>query len=166
MTYPALVPSARTFSPGNIPQSDQATLAGTRTGFRRGNRRTEQTLQLGYTNLTETQLNLIKAHYIDRQGTFDLFYLSTETWNGYTTPPISLLSDIAWRYSGPPTITDGIVGRWAVDVELKAYAIDTGDLVFNGGLAAAAPARTYILNGGLAAATPARDYVIGGLGAQ
>lgn len=166
MTYPALIPSARTFAPGIIPQSDQATMSGLQTGFRRGNRRTEQTLQLSYTNLTETQLNLIKAHYIDRQGTFDIFYLSAETWNGYTTPPVGLLSDFAWRYAGPPTISDGIVGRWAVDVELRTYAIDTGDLIVNGGLAAATPARTYILNGGLAAASPARDYVIGGLGAQ
>ena len=160
MTFPAIVPSSRTFSPGNIPQSMQISLSGVTSGFRRGNRRTEQTLSLSFTNLTEAQLNLIKAHFIDRQGTFDIFYLPAETWSGYTTPPISLLSDYAWRYASAPTITDGIVGRWGVDVELVTYAINTGDLVFDAQLAPASPARTYILEAGGAAATPARDYLI------
>ena len=166
MTFPAIVPSTRTFSPGDIPRSLQVSLSGVTTGFRRGNRRTGQTLSLSFTNLTEAQLNLIKAHFVDRQGTFDLFYLPAEIWNGYTTPPISLLSDYAWRYSTPPTITDGIVGRWGVDVELVTYAIDTGDVAFDGLTASATPARTYILDAGAAAATPAREYIIKATGAS
>lgn len=166
MTFPAIVPSTRTFSPGNIPQSVQTSLSGVTSGFRRGNRRTEQTLSLGFTNLTEAQLNLIKAHFVDRQGTFDIFYLSAEVWNGYTTPPISLLSDYAWRYLTPPTISDGIVGRWSVDVELVTYAIDTGDLVLDGLNASASPTRSYILDAGAAAATPAREYIISPTGAS
>ncbi len=165
MTFPALVPSVRTFTSGDVPQSRQQSLSGIETGFRVGNRRAEQTLSLGYTNLTETQLNLIKDHYIDRQGTFDVFFLSSEVWNGYTTPPISLISDYAWRYAAPPTITDGIVGRWSVDVELVSYAIDIGDLIFDGLTASATPARTYILDGGAAAATPAREYIVQSTGA-
>lgn len=166
MTFPALVPSARTFSPGNIPQSNQISLAGAVSSFRRGNRRTGQTLTLSYTNLTEAQVNLIRAHYIDRQGTFDIFFLPAEVWNGYTTPPIGLLSSYAWRYAGSPTITDGIVGRWSADVELVTYAIDTGELVFDGEAASATPARTYTLDAGAASATPARDYVISPTGAS
>ena len=166
MTFPALTPSARTFSPGNIPQANQITLSGLVTGFRRGNRRDGQTLSLSFTNLTEAQVNQIKAHYIASQGTFDIFFLSSEVWSGYTTPPVPLLSDYAWRYAGPPTVTDGIVGRWGVDVELVTNAIDTGDLIIDGELAPASPARDYILEGGGAAATPARDYVISPIGAS
>ena len=160
MTFPALVPSARTFSPGNIPQASQTSLSGLVTGFRRGNRRDGQTLSLSFTNLTEAQVDEIKAHYIDRQGTFDIFFLSAEVWSGYITPPVPLLSDYAWRYAGTPTVTDGIVGRWGVDVELVTYAIDFSDLVFDADGAAATPARTYILDGGAASALPARDYAI------
>ena len=166
MTFPALVPSARTFSPGNIPQSVQAALSGTVTAFRRGNRRDGQSLSLSFTNLTETQVNLIRSDYTDRKGTFDIFFLSAEVWNGYTTPPISLLSDYAWRYAGPPTITDGIVGRWSADIELVTYAINTGDLVIDGEAASATPDRTYTLDAGAASATPARDYVISPFGAS
>ena len=107
MTFPSLVPSVRTFTPGNIPQNNQASLTGVVTGFRRGNRRTNQTLSLSFTNLSETQLNLIKSHYIDRQGTFDIFFLSSEVWSGYTTPPIPLLSDYAWRYNADQSIVTG-----------------------------------------------------------
>ena len=89
MTFPAIIPSSRTFSPGDIPRSLQVSLSGATEGFRRGNRRIQQTLSLGFTDLNETQLNLIKAHFVDREGTFGLFYLSAEAWNGYTTPPIS-----------------------------------------------------------------------------
>jgi|TARA_R100000482_G_scaffold108963_3_gene51195 hypothetical protein len=160
MTFPALVPSVRTFTSGDVPQSIQVSLSGVNTGFRRGNRRMEQTLSLGYTNLTETQLNLIKDHYIDRQGTFDIFFLSAEVWNGYTTPPIGLVDTYAWRYAGPPTISDGIVGRWAVDVELVSHAIDISELVIDGLSASAADSREYNVDSGSASATPARNYVI------
>ena len=166
MTFPALVPSSRTYSPGDIPQARQVSQSGVATGFRRGNRRTNQTLSLSFTNLTEAQVDLIKAHYVDRQGSFDIFFLPSEIWSGYSTPPVSLLSDYAWRYSSPPTVTDGIVGRWGVDVELVSYAIDLSDLIIDGELAAATPARSYILDAGAAAATPARDYIISPTGAS
>ena len=160
MTFPALVPSVRTFTSGNVPQSRQVSLSGVNTGFRRGNRRMGQSLTLGFTNLTETQLNLIKDHYIDRQGTFDIFFLSSEVWNGYTTPPTALVDAYAWRYAGPPTITNGIVGRWSVDVELVTHAVDTGDFIIDGRTASAADSRTYNVDGGSASATPARTHVI------
>ena len=119
-----------------------------------------QTLTLGYTNLTETQLNLIKDHYIAQEGTFEIFFLSSEVWNGYSTPPIALVDTYAWRYAGPPTISDGIVGRWAVDVELVTHPIDTGDLLFDGLSASATETRTYNVDAGTASASPARTNVI------
>ena len=166
MTFPSLVPSVRSFTPGNIPQTNQTSLNGIVTGFRRGNRRTQQTLSLSFTNLNETQVNLIKSHYIDRQGTFDIFHLSSEVWSGYTTPPIPLLSDYAWRYSAAPSISDGVVGRWGIEVQLVSYAIDTGDLLFDAGTASATPARTYTLNAGSASAAPARAYIINPISAS
>tara|TARA_A100001201_G_scaffold31041_1_gene33572 strand:+ start:5090 stop:5590 length:501 start_codon:yes stop_codon:yes gene_type:complete len=160
MTFPALTPSARTFTAGNYPQTTQTALSGVTSGFRRGNRRINQTVSLSFIDLTETQLNLIKNHYIDRQGTFDYFFLSGEVWSGYGTPPIALLDAYAWRYASAPTISDGIIGRWSVDVELVSHGLDIGDLVFDGQAASATPARAYNVDGGSASATPARTYVI------
>jgi hypothetical protein len=164
-TFPALVPSSRTFTPGDVPNVKQVSLSGMTSGFRRGNRRIAQGLSLSFQRLTQVQLDLITAHYVSRQGSFDIFFLSAEVWNGYTTPPVPLLSDIAWQYAGPPSITDSSCGRWEVDVDLQTIPIDTGDLVFDGEGAPAAPSRLYVLDAGGAAASPARDYIISPTGA-
>jgi len=160
MAFPALIPSARVYIPGDVPQQQQVALSGANSGYRQGNRRIGQTLGLSFNNISESDLNLIKAHYLSVDGTFGIFYLSAEVWNGYASPPIPLLSDYAWRYAGAPAVTDGSCDLWSIEVELTTYAINTGDLVFDGGLAAAAPARDYTLDAGGAAATPARDYII------
>jgi hypothetical protein len=160
MAFPALIPSARVYIPGDVPQQQQVALSGANSGYRQGNRRIGQTLGLSFNNISESDLNLIKAHYLSVDGTFGIFYLSAEVWNGYASPPIPLLSDYAWRYAGAPAVTDGSRDLWSIEVELNTYAINTGDLVFDGGLAAAAPARDYTLDAGGAAATPARDYII------
>lgn len=159
-TFPALVPSTRTFITGAEPTAVQVALSGVVIGFRRGNRRIAQTLELTFRLLEESDVTLIRNHYDNCSGSFDIFFLSSEIWNGYTTPPISLLSDYAWRYTGAPGITDASCGRWNVEIELETVPIDTGDLIFDAGLAAAAPVRTYILDAGLASTSPARDYVV------
>jgi len=164
-TFPALVPSTRTFVTGAVPAAMQIALSGVVTGFRRGNRRIAQTLSLTFRLLEEADVTLIRNHYDNRSGSFDIFFMSSEVWNGYTTPPIPLLSDFAWRYTGAPTITDVAGHRWDVEVELETVPIDIGDLIFDAGLAAAAPARAYILDAGLASASPARDYVVSPPGA-
>jgi hypothetical protein len=160
MAFPALIPSARTYVPGNVPQVQQIALSGSTVSYRQGNRRVEQTLQLAFNNISEADLNLIKAHYLAQDGSYGIFYLSAEVWNGYTTPPVPLLSDYAWRYASAPVITDGSCDLWSVEVELTTYAIDFSDLIFDAGGAAANPSRTYILDAGAASATPARNYVI------
>lgn len=160
MTFPALVPSARTYIPGDVPQTRQVALSGVDSAYRLGNRRVEQQLTLTFNNISEANLLSIRSHYISMDGTYGIFYLPSEVWSGYGTPPVPLLSDYAWRYAGPPTITDGSCDLWSVEVELVSYAINFSDLIFDGEAAPATPARTYILDAGAAAATPARDYVI------
>lgn len=120
----------------------------------------QQSLSLSYSHLTEEQMNLIKAHYINAKGTYDIFFLPEEIWADFQNPPVSLLSDIVWRYSGEPSIEDVSFDRFTLEVELVSYAINTGDLVFDGLTASATPARTYTLDAGGASATPARDYVV------
>lgn len=159
MAFPALIPSARSYTPGDVPQQQQATLSGMNNAYRQGNRRINQSLTLSYNNISEAQLNEIKAHYLSVNGSFEVFYLSSEVWNGYTTPPVPLVGDYAWRYAEPPTITDGSCDLWSVEISLTTYAVNFGDLIIDAGAAASLPAREYILNAGAAAATPARDYV-------
>lgn len=159
-TFPALAPTTRVYTLGDLPIARQQSLSGVQVGFRRGNRRIGQTLSLSFAYLTEDDMNLIKDHYFDRQGSYDIFYLSPEIWGDYESPPVPLLSDFAWRYASEPSIQDVSYDRFTVEVELQTIPIDTGDLVFDALQASASPARTYILDAGGAATTPARDYLI------
>jgi hypothetical protein len=165
MNYPALIPAARVYTPGNTPQSRFTSLNGISAGYRRGNRRMGQSLQLTYLSLVESEIDLLKTHYFDSQGSYGIFFLSAETWNGLATPPIPLLSDYAWKYSEPLVISHASYSRYNVEVQLETQPIDPGDLVFDAGLASVSPERIYTLNGGGAAATPARDYIISPTGA-
>ena len=158
--FPSIRPTVRLYIPGDAPSTFATGLSGRTTGFRRGNRRVGQSLALSFDHLTEAAMQQIKDHYIGQQGTFDIFFLSADIWADHAAPPVPLISDYAWRYESPPAITDTAFDRFNVQVALTTEPIDIGDLILNGGLAGAAPARDYIVNGGLAAATPARDYII------
>jgi hypothetical protein len=165
-TFPALTPSTRTFTPGDVPNVKQVSLSGMTGGFRRGNRRIAQGLSMSFQRLTQAQIDLITAHYIDRQGSFDIFYLSNEVWSGYTTPPVALIDDEAWQYAAPPNITDSSCGRWEVEIELQTVPIELGDLIFDAQQAAVNPARAYILEAGGAAVAPVRNFIVDPIGAS
>ena len=161
-TFPSLTPSARAYIPGDYPGVMQSSLAGSTAGFRRGNRRVGQTMQLSFQNLTEAQVAQITGHYDGQQGSYQAFFLSTECWAGMTTPFVPLLSDFGWLYAGAPTIADGFTSRWNVELELISVPINTGDLVFDG--QDASDTWTYILEAE-ASSTAARDYIISPPGA-
>ena len=164
--FPALSPNSRLYVPGSLPAAITTSLSGMATGFRRGNRRIAQTLSMSFEYLTEADMTLIKDHYIGQNGTFDIFFLSAEVWGDFTTPPIPLLCDYAWRYATDVTITDVSFDRFSVSVDLESVPINTGDLIFDAQQAAVSPSRLYILDAGAAAETPARDYVISPTGAS
>jgi hypothetical protein len=126
----------------------------------------DQTLELTFSHLVESDMDLIKDHFFDRKGTFDTFFLPSEVWGDYqSSPPVGLIDNVAWRYESAPEITDVSFDRFTVEVSLRTIALDLSDLVFDGGAASATPARAYILDAGAAAATPARDYVLSPTGA-
>lgn len=157
--FPSITPSTRLYTQGNFPSAIQSSSTGVTTGFRQGNRRINQTLQLSFNNLTEAQVTLIRNHFDGQNGSFNIFYLSAEVWAGYTTPPVPLVSDFAWLYANAPTISDGIVSKWNVEIELVSVPVDIGDLTFDGG-DSTATARAYILDALTSSALPARDNII------
>jgi hypothetical protein len=163
--FPALIPSTRTYVPGDVPSVQLFSLSGKTGAFRRGNRRIGQVLSLSFRQLTQAELALLTAHYIDRQGGFNTFFLSAEVWSGYATPPVPLISDFAWRYASTISVADSPCGRWDVEVELETVPIELGDLIFDAQQAPSSPLRLYVLDAGGAAATPARDYIINPIGA-
>lgn len=158
-TFPSIIPTSRLYTQGNFPNVLQASSDGTVTGFRLGNRRIDQTLQLTFDNLTETEVNLIRTHFDGQNGSFEFFYLSASTWNGYASPPVALVTDFAWLYASPPVISDGITSKWNVEIELRSVPIDIGDLIYSGG-DSSATARSYILDALTSSSSPARSNII------
>tara|TARA_R100000278_G_scaffold122868_1_gene110298 strand:- start:976 stop:1479 length:504 start_codon:yes stop_codon:yes gene_type:complete len=159
-TFPSITPSSRLFITGDFPSYIQSSSSGVTTGFRRGNRRIDQVLQLGFLNLTETQVNLFRTHFDAQSGSFQIFFLSENTWSGYTSPPVALVSDFAWLYSKPPKITDSqLNSRWDVDIELITVPIDIGDLIFDAG-DSTTTARAYLIDALTSSSSPARTYII------
>tara|TARA_B100000131_G_C17924373_1_gene535633 strand:- start:2 stop:493 length:492 start_codon:yes stop_codon:yes gene_type:complete len=61
--FPDLTPSSRTFVPGEIAKTEFTSLDGTKTYLRYGNKRTESTLTLDFTNLTDQEVAWILDHY-------------------------------------------------------------------------------------------------------
>ncbi len=158
-TFPSITPTTRLYTQGDFPSALQASSSGVTTGYRRGNRRINQTLQLSFNNLTEAQVSLIRSHYDGQNGSFDIFFLSSNVWSGYATPPVALVSDFAWLYATPPTISDGIVSKWNVEIELVSVPIDSGDLIFDAG-DSTVTARDYILDALTSSSSPARTNII------
>ena len=157
--FPSIIPSSRLYITGNFPNVTQISKSGIERGFRRGNRRIEQTLQLGFFNLTETQVNEIRNHYDGQNGSFESFFLSSSIWNDYATPPVPLVSDFAWLYSKPPVIVDSIPNRWNVEIEIETIPIDRGDLIYDAGDSGNS-SRTNILDALDSSATPVRTNII------
>ena len=158
-TFPSIIPTTRLYTQGDFPNALQATSNGTTTGFRLGNRRINQILQLSFDNLSETEVNTIRTHYDGQNGSFEFFYISASTWNGYASPPVALVSDFAWLYASPPVISDGITSKWNVEIELRSVPIDIGDVLYDAG-DSSATARSYILDALTSSNLPARTNII------
>jgi hypothetical protein len=173
-TFPSLAPTTRLYVPGNLPSVFQSSLSGKTSGFRRGNRLIGQSLSMSFENSSRAQMLLLKDHYIERQGTFDIFYLSANVWGDHVTPPVPLISNFVWRYASAITITDTSFDRFTVQVELESIPIALGDVDIElpGGGAGPSPEPgpspppppppvvDYIYDGLSAALLPAREYII------
>ena len=158
--FPSIVPSSQLYIRGDFPNVIQSSSSGVTTGFRRGNRRTDQTLQLSFTSLNETQVNLIRTHFDGQGGSFEMFFLSSSIWNGYTTPPVALVTDFGWLYNSPPIITDSLLtSKWDVQIELISEPIDIGDLIFDAE-DSSTTSKEYILDALTSSASPTRDNII------
>jgi len=177
-TFPSLAPTTRLYVPGNLPSVFQSSLSGKTSGFRRGNRFIGQSLSMSFENSSRAQMLLLKDHYIERQGTFDIFYLSANVWGDHVTPPVPLVSNFVWRYASAITITDTSFDKFTVQVELESIPIALGDVDIElpGGGAGPSPGPgpspppppvvDYIYDGLSAALLPVREYIIDSGGSQ
>lgn len=114
--FPTIKPTSRSYSPGTYPSTDFESLDGTKTHLRYGNKRVNATLQLGFSNISDTNAALILANYEDVNSDYD--YVTFSSSNGTAGVSSTNLSNyfqevgsgLKWRYSGPPSVTSTFKG--------------------------------------------------------
>ena len=114
--FPTIKPTSRRYSPGTYPSTDFESLDGTKTHLRYGNKRVNATLQLGFSNISDTNAALILANYEDVNSDYD--YVTFSSSNGTAGVSSTNLSNyfqevgsgLKWRYSGPPSVTSTFKG--------------------------------------------------------
>jgi len=96
--FPALVPNAIEFDLGQMNVSEQRTIGSGPIRFRHSLRTTGYDLTLTYNALTQAQVESLRTHYNNVDGTFNAFNVPDSIWGGLTVAA----STSTYKYSGPP----------------------------------------------------------------
>tara|TARA_A200000159_G_scaffold68719_3_gene63675 strand:+ start:19254 stop:19643 length:390 start_codon:yes stop_codon:yes gene_type:complete len=126
MTTPfdTLVPTSRTFSPGNYTVKTYAAINGTEHRLLYGNTRTQMTIGLTFANISDSEAASILAHFDQMAGTFLTFYLPAGDqgakggWKANDEFQMNANGG-GWRYDAPPTMTSVYPGISTVTVTLR-----------------------------------------------
>lgn len=120
--FPSLTPNARSLGLGNYPQLEYTGTSGASVRFLQNTKRVNQTLTLTFNSITETQINLIYAHYEEQQSTLIPFTLPSTVWAGYDAVPIAAV-DYEWRYARSFSVSPSTPGHFNVTIELESVII-------------------------------------------
>ena len=119
-----LVPSTRSYSPGEYPQSEFQALNGVKTIIRYGKRRYDSTLTLGFNNIADSDAAAILENYEDINSIWDnVTFNGTGVIEGASSQMQSYFvegSGLKWRYDGPPEVTSVYPGRSNVQCKFVA----------------------------------------------
>lgn len=116
--FPALTPSARSWTPGTKPISTFMSMGGREIRFRHGTRTIGQRLTLEFTNVTEAVGKQITDHYEAVDTIFESFTVPAAVYGGMDGYDYIISAGNEWRYAGPPQVTYNSPGYQTVSVEL------------------------------------------------
>ena len=119
-----LVPSTRSYSPGEYPQNEFQALNGVKTIIRYGKYRYNSTLTLGFNNIEDSDAAAILQNYEDINSVWDeVTFNGTGVVEGASSQMQSYFverTELKWRYDGPPTVTSVVPGRSNVECKFVA----------------------------------------------
>ena len=118
--FPGLVPTSRSFDPGDFPIKTYNAQNGAEVRIKYGNRRINRKLQLTYANVTDTEIVKFIDHYADAGGTLNTFEVPLTMFDGWEGGKDRLTpgGPLAYRYAKPPVMTQVAKGRSTVTVDL------------------------------------------------
>ncbi len=117
-TFPALVPSSRTFTPGEYPATGFSGYSGAQNRVRHSNVFLAAQLRLTFLGLDEAEMLDIWNHYSNRRGEFRSFDLPTEVVS-YGSITDYVPGTYLWRYAGPGSVEDLPCGGHNVSLTLE-----------------------------------------------
>lgn len=130
VAFPNFRPQKRSYKAGEYPQRVFKGLNGATTTLRYGNRRTDSSLSLGFTNMRDNQVAQILAHYeaVARSGDWVKFTAA----NGLAGVGIELQpylaeskSGLRWRYADAPSVESIAPGLSSISVSFTGF-LDAG----------------------------------------
>jgi hypothetical protein len=116
--FPALIPSSRTFTPGEYPATAFIGFSGAQNRVRHGNVFLAAQLRLTFLGLTQAQMLDIWNHYSSRRGEFRSFELPAEIVS-YGSITDYVPGNYLWRYAGPGSVEDLPCGGHNVSLTLE-----------------------------------------------
>lgn len=105
-TFPTLIPSTRTYSPGALPHTTHRVYNGSEARVRHSNAVLGARLRLFFPAITTDQLRTVIEHYSVQQGRFLPFAIPDSLVSGTTTPSTFTPTGYQWRYAANPTVED------------------------------------------------------------
>lgn len=116
VAFPALKPTARSYTPGTYPQTEFKALNGATTILRYGNRRVDSELNLTFQNTTDANAASVLALY--EQVTVADNWVTFTANDGAVGASASLAtyiqesggSGLRWRFAEPPSVTSVMPG--------------------------------------------------------
>ena len=109
-----IVPSTRSYSPGDYPQVEFEAQNGVKTVIRYGKNRTGASLTLGFNNIADADAATILSNYEAVNSVWDnVTFDGTGVIEGAASQMQVFLKEgtpLKWRYDGPPEVTSVFKG--------------------------------------------------------
>ena len=122
VSFPALVPSSRSYSPGVFPEQQFQAQNGAVVRVRYGNQRYSSSLSLTFANITDANAALILQNYVD--------VMDDDNYAEFTTSNVAAGADesltpwiretnsiLKWKYASPPSVASVKPGLSTVTCE-------------------------------------------------
>ena len=120
MAFPKLIPTARSYTPGDWPVKIYQSMSGAEVRMRYGDQRTGASLQLSYANISDKDAETFLADFNAQKGTYKSFTLPVEVLGGWEAGNyVPNSGAMKYRYSKPPSVQSVRPGVSTVSLELK-----------------------------------------------
>lgn len=120
--FPAIKPTARSFTPGKLPESTFKSLSGKETRVIFADKYSGHKLSLSFVGMTEAEADAITQHYLNSMGTAMEFELPVEVWAGWMLYGTLVKGGQKWRYEAPPSIETIAPSIMTIGVQLVGLA--------------------------------------------